>query len=759
MKDDNTATVTPRSRNLSATQHLRANKVKRLQGIGARAKATKEAKRNPHNDKDSSKVDILASSAPKFKANTLAVPVVTSSKFRKRQKHKSWLPTHLYHARRAHMTLPEKPLWRFAIPMTPTEKSYRATHRASSLRGCISWDMSYISTIGIEGVEGSLVGLLRCLGVPEDQLSSKKGIRWRNGTRSWSGWVRERDNAQTWIAEIMVLWCALEASQTVAGETAMDIAPFMKSKTKRGMLIRVHPSAFLQVWTEILKVAKMQRPSPSVEDLRFEIGSIDIVGPGATAALVGALHPLSADDSDSPNVHARSAWGAIWKQLSNISNPACLPPNVILGFEVSDPRLYYPPRKVEASAPSPSEDDLLYILSSWPPDEQPCPLSFFDRKARLEASRALPSQKSINRRKGDALAGSYPSPLSSDPRIPVVLLASRHGDGVGSQGSWTVLLPWKCIKPVWYSLLHYPLSSGGNPRFGGLQEIRQISFENHVPWFPADFPGTKAGWEWEMNERKRRKLEWGKHPKGRRIEWESVDLGQGRRGEIGKGWACDWERLLDVSPESGPTSESDQIDNVVQPNSGAQSVTSAHINLDHLPPGSPKPVLALSFSRTLATVRLSFLFRGAPTTCARIYRFPTTDSVLREKWIALSESQSRIATKLSVNSKNRLLSSDAPSHERRTALAASILANPTANFENQPDALDDVTCPAVPAEEDLIGFVTTGNFNLGEGRGTGIGAVALSKLGTDFGNGKQGGLCIVRDAGNRVGRIARWNMA
>ena len=48
---------------------------------------------------------------------------------------------------------------------------------------------------------------------------------------------------------------------------------------------------------EILKVAKVQRPPAMVEDLRFEIGSIEVTGPGSTEALTGVLHPVQPNQS------------------------------------------------------------------------------------------------------------------------------------------------------------------------------------------------------------------------------------------------------------------------------------------------------------------------------------------------------------------------------------------------------------------------------------------------------------------------------
>lgn len=104
--------------------------------------------------------------------------------------------------------------------------------------------------------------------------------------------------------------------------------------------------------------------------------------------------------------------------------------------------------------------------------------------------------------------------------------------------------------------------------------------------------------------------------------------------------------------------------------------------------------------------------------------------------------------------------------------------------------------PSVPDRDDLIGFVTTGNFDLGQGRTSAIGCIALGKVvrqerqqqrceGTEkmaadrtaggltddeakekvvdlekkLGAKIVGRFCIVRDAGQSVGRLGRWELA
>ncbi|KAL9602017.1 MAG: hypothetical protein Q9219_002125 [cf. Caloplaca sp. 3 TL-2023] len=814
MKEDNTPTVTSRRRKPTPHMRLRLETAKKLQKLHVRRKKkSAETKEQKAETGDSEGTGASAPPVRRQKKNTLAKPDKQGSKFRERQKHKCWLPTHVYHAKRAHMTEPKHPLWRFAIALSPTEKTYRKTHRAGSLRGCMIWDTSYMSIVQIEGVEASLAGLLRGIGVDEDALTGTSAAKWRKGTRSWHGSVRERDNKQRWITNVDIIWC-------VQQETPDGDPPVSSSKKlKRRCFLRIHPSAFLQLWSELLKVAKLQHPPATVEDLRFEIGSLELTGPGSTEALVAALMPTDHTEGSAGEVSAQ-----VWPSLGSITNPACLPANAILDFSISDPRLHYPPRAIKQPTSDSASDELLQILASWPPDTTTKPPSIFNRTSRFTASRQLPSQKAINRRKSDAMPGDYPAPAPTDPQIPVLLMATHPPTGSG-QGSWTLLLPWKCVLPVWYYIMHYPLSTGGNPRFGGLEGTRQIAFEQGIPWFPGDYPGTQAGWEWELAERAKRKAEWGKRPKGKRVAWESLDLGLGRKGEIGLGWACDWEYLFNPAPAAdAPTApqatDTDLPANSWRPpksNEGAPTTADASTatTVSPLPAIHQVPVpLSSSFltssmplhptaSRPLATIHLNILSRGHPITCARIYRIPTTSPHSRAQWLVLADSILNPSKKggkpqntfvSTSHHSNKVLAAlgkneSHPSRTEQTAL--SLLRQSPSHLQDTNSMVQPghPSYPSVPDKEDLIGFVTTGNFDLGQGKASAIGCVAMEKIPrlqqsvpatSDLGvSGEeeedQGWrevrdlekklgrkvverLCIVRDAGVAVGRLAKWKL-
>jgi ribonuclease P/MRP protein subunit POP1 len=95
--------------------------------------------------------------------------------------------------------------------------------------------------------------------------------------------------------------------------------------------------------------------------------------------------------------------------------------------------------------------------------------------------------------------------------------------------------------------------------------------------------------------------------------------------------------------------------------------------------------------------------------------------------------------------------------QRIRLLAQSLLENPPLPYPA--DKTDGH--PLVPDEEDLMGFVTTGEFNLAEGKGVAIGNVFVAKAveGLRRENKEEvkgGRWCVVRNAGEKVGRLAKW---
>jgi ribonuclease P/MRP protein subunit POP1 len=778
MKLDNTPTVNSKTRKPGSTRsRLRAETALRLGKLAERKKRQQLLKKGKDGKLDDQTIAIRIA-RPKIRRNALNKPVITAGKFRKRQLEKTWLPTHLWHAKRARMTEPKEPLWRFAIPLTPTQKFYRPAHRAQWEKGALAWDMSYMSTIGLCGVVKSVEHVLKSLGLTSERLWNEKGGRWRSGAVHWNGSLsRKKGGSVKNIGPAFILWNP--EPQPISTESSEG-----KSDTRR-LFIRLHPSTFLETFNELLRLVKGLTPRPYVEDLRYAIGSIDITGPDSTEALLGILKPYHTKPE------AQESHATKFESLAGISGPATLPLGSLLAFSIMDPRLRYPPRRVNLPdrLDQASQSLLMQTVSGWHKDEGLKPFALFDRDSRVKASR-LPSQKALNRRRGKIAPGAPLEPTKADPEIPVILLATRQS---ATTGTWTLMVPWNCVLPLWYGLMHYPLSTGGNPGFGGLNEIKQLAFEQAVPWFPGDFPATDAGMVWELEQRLVRKKAWDRMPKGKRVSYETLDLGAGRKGEVGEGWNCDYETLLglqlsntekpDVEMADG---ENGELAPVEKPDN-QDTAPSKHplANLTHLSRFAfnaclaPKPESLMPAS--IVTVKITFLSRGVPDPCARVYRLPVIKSVavstqaevtatdppvikkdgipsnLREQWLASIPRKGKIARPKPALKHNSAADIDLVTRRR---LLAQELTTPHQTQTNGDGMNGHLLCPD---EDDLIGFVTTGSFNLRDGRAQAIGSFSAQKALEDIRSYQNkddpaARICVVRNAGQNIGWVARWEL-
>ncbi|KAI1101517.1 ribonucleases P/MRP protein subunit POP1-domain-containing protein [Jackrogersella minutella] len=773
MAEDNTPTVDSKTRSPRTIRaRLRAETARRL-GILAKRKKLQKLKSSGADE------ETIATRAarPKIRRNALNNPTITAKKFRKRQISKTWLPTHLWHAKRARMTPPKEPLWRFAVPLTPTQKVYRPTHRIQWEKGAMAWDMSYMSTIALSGPQNSVQNVLKSLGLTQEALWNDKAKRWRLGNMHWTGTLsrKSKDGVHV-IGPATIFW-----------NPEKETGDADQRRQSRQLYIRIHPSAFLETFDELRRLAKMQNPRPHIEDLRFEIGSIDITGPDSTEALLGVLKSYPSKPK------AKEPHALKFESLAGLKDPGTLPLGCLLSFSIVDPRLRYPSRQVKL----PKTDDqnaqkaLLEAISALRKEDATKPHQLFDRDLRFKAS-ILPSQRSLNRRRGKGAPGSALKPTPADPPIPIILLASRHSVNSQSSGTWTLMLPWKCVLPVWYSLMHYPLSTGGNPWFGGLDEIRHLTFERGLPWFPGDLPGTDAGKVWELEERQVRQKMWDQMPKGKRVNWESLDLGAGRKGEVGIGWNCDYEMLIglkkaadnevdkmsvdgkDADEESEAASQSEKLatsSNILKSITQLSKSTLASCQLQ-----APEPPRA-----SVVTIHIRILGRGIANTCARIYRLPNVEPVtvstqaevpatqphykkiegklppnLRDQWLAQKPSKSKPKKKV-------VIRQDVDLETRQQLLAQELLGTPAPFPPPLPNSDNIQGHPLCPDKEDLIGFVTTGSFNLRDGRGDAIGTLSATKALEELRRYKNqtdpaARLCVVRNAGQNVGWLARWEL-
>jgi ribonuclease P/MRP protein subunit POP1 len=151
---------------------------------------------------------------------------------------------------------------------------------------------------------------------------------------------------------------------------------------------------------------------------------------------------------------------------------------------------------------------------------------------------------------------------------------------------------------------------------------------------------------------------------------------------------------------------------------------------------------------SLFSVKITTLGRGYPVDCSRVYRLPSDNLELRNKWLALKPGPKSKTNGVPRRQQTRN-GDDIPEHLRRRELAGSL-------SESKVSTPADDDYPIVPDEADLIGFVTTGNYNLAEGMPTAVANLALHRVLESAQ--QQDRFCIVREPGRTIGRLAKWEV-
>jgi len=130
----------------------------------------------------------------------------------------------------------------------------------------------------------------------------------------------------------------------------------------------------------------------------------------------------------------------------------------------------------------------------------------------------------------------------------------------------------------------------------------------------------------------------------------------------------------------------------------------------------------------------------------------------RNAWLFLLRAQ-KSGQAIKNHAKYRLpIASKNVPHVAAARLAAELLGAP-ATSATASEHEDNADHPSVPGEEDLIGFVNSGEYCLSEGKGIGIGSLLLSKIvGMYQEDNELRNICIVRNAGESTGRLARWEL-
>ncbi|KIJ54374.1 hypothetical protein M422DRAFT_221979 [Sphaerobolus stellatus SS14] len=679
--------------------------------------------------------------------------VSRTESFLKRQKDKTWLETHMWHAKRMHM----KNVWGYRLAETPTQKSYRPSHR-SSVRGSILHDASYISTIGLSGKQVVLEKVLsRCC---DCQGAGPGAVRYTRGSRIHETHLYKPDAYPfNLIAPITIIWKALPSVQPSVDEPQQDSAQpsnevQVKSKqrkrnkgkgkahteeqrpentkpspdTPRTLWIRVHPSAWQDAWDAIKDAASLtlndylqerrassgessnEVPEETIDivDLRTYINCFEIMGTKSSQIIKGSFK-LNGDD--------RPAIQDFWNQLKDLSSPGSVPRGMIIGLKIHDPRLSFPPKNAKVSAktdygkPSTSHSAVFTVF----PSAELARSELWDEVDREGGPRRPKFTKKDldHRREKNMVPGTELPPFRQDDRIPVMLIQRTVGPVSVDRSTeredihgWTILFPAHWGMPFLSSLTF----TGTKP--AGLRERRTQTFEAGSHDFPFDYPFTAAYDREDAVLQKVEKDQWERKPPAKRVAWETV----GTRSP----WRADWEVVLGFAPSADD----------LLPIQREERTEDDAVAVEK---GDPR--------------KLMWLLRGPETpeiVRSAVESSTSTSSFLLQKINALRAKRSRDPLIVDPNEvlkgglvevKLNICGRGAPDDlaaiyqvgEVEGKEIRQLLSKKLKEGDVEGDADEELSKLSVQ-DSPIIGYVTTGNYSLKRGRGHAIGAVSLVSL-------------------------------
>ncbi|KAH9927049.1 POP1-domain-containing protein [Amylocystis lapponica] len=484
----------------------------------------------------------------------------------KRQRDKTWLETHLWHAKRMKM----ENMWGYRLAIHPTEKSFRPSHRAS-VRGSILHDASYYALIELKGPESILRALLdRCC---DYQSPSPGAKRYLTGARACETHIYKHDGYPfDLIAPIMIIWQAMQMvapkpvplpqpvpQATSAAERrrkrkgkgkASETAPAVGNveDPARIVWVRAHPSVVGEVHLALrtaasfaLEIFKKSAPEKEVQveiaDLREHVNVFEIMGPKASQVLKGALKPVTLKE--------RPEFRQFWNSLSRLQTSGSCPRGMIIGFTVHDPRLSFPPKNAKLDIDIESG-----VQSSPPvsvfPSSALAQSDIWDEQVREPLRKPRFKKKDIDQRRSQNLVpGTSLKAGTEDDRVPVMLIqrsvesvsplvqsSPQHSGDSPSLHGWTLVVPSGWGMPLFSSLTYT------GTRVGGQRERQTQAFEAGCAYFPRDYPCTDAYAAYADDREDEDRERWERKPPAKRTNFEKM----GTRSP----WRPDWGVVLGV---------------------------------------------------------------------------------------------------------------------------------------------------------------------------------------------------------------------
>uniref|UniRef100_A0A182YC71 Uncharacterized protein n=1 Tax=Anopheles stephensi TaxID=30069 RepID=A0A182YC71_ANOST len=758
-------------RNMSSTMHQRKLMHQSLPNHMRRRAMSYDARRLPRKFRHVHKAQFSKSGVSEKKKRPSRKfrrkPKNLLKEYERRKRTFVWMETHVWHAKRFHMTS----RWGYKIPLTPCNKSYRSSYKATT-KHCLLYDMSYEGCVEVSGEEPVLREGFRRL--CSDRLGLTVTAKaYMAGQRAGYVWLYE-DGAYPYncLGRVRIVW---RSSRSIDDEDDAQ---------RRTVWMFAHPSFYRQLVEQLVKVFKLKnalrKTNDTLEDItrnpadircpryRSKSSGVEVVelkdtlnrfhltGPLSHATIVKTFRLFDPPEQTSPTdrtwfndfIESTPKGKKIlthqanyWADIKDLTSPGEISPGEVIALIVQDPRLNRPNYRTKALPGVPAR----YDFTEGVPPETIKPRAIrsysplWDGPTRKRITEEMKTTHELNRlRKVETLV---PGELCvSDTRLqplPILLLQTPGSQDAGYKrlgygAGWDVIVPGGYGLAVWHSLVIWGAKAVGQ------QELNMIALESGHD--RSGVPDTLLGRDEAAHKHQQSLDRYFKRPNNKRVNYTKL--------AIASPFRCPWSQLVrewnggskDDGPEQRPYFVVRDLETLAQLRLALDrkfNIQSIDLSPDALIPvlltlktrGNPgdNAIICLpnrSDFRSNKQNRLSSMH-------GPVYVEPVRKDPHGTERLALRAQHLRTLKRL----RNRRIREKKRLQRAKPGVLVRIpKANNRALVEEQLKRMADLWLPATPATvrnqctRECFGYMTQGGFSLSEGTVNGIGYVTAKGL-------------------------------
>lgn len=636
-----------------------------------------------------------------------------------------WLETHVWHAKRFHMTAQ----WNLKIPLHTNAKSGRSTYRFAK-EHCILHDASYLRLVELRGTREGITRVVERMCDPMGCVGDGIGI----GSKSFTSGLREGECLlydfpngfpARCLGPARFLWDNCEREEREASNVGAGAGGGGDKERPRQLWIWIHPGTLDAVLEALNKAVEesTERAKVAVENISGEIVRFSLLGPRSLRVLKSLFDVV-------PDLTTDQA-SQIWAKMGHMGGKraAELLPGSVVALTTHDPRLKFPQRIVKEDTKDDKTADTLVkeLKQRWPAPAARSKLWDSEHRTHLVDSKL--KEKQLNDRRGkQPLPGTRLEATPEDSRIPVLVIQRSTGSNFPG---FDLLLPKSWAMPFWKSLVFLDCK----PR--ALNEIKALTFESGLHYFPDDFVGNQVQASVAQQVASDKQRRWDRTPIGKRANFE--DLGNPFPFLPG------WNPLvgLDGDAEEGAwtlrsTKLLNHLDRILsRKNLGSRPLLDVISEIRKTFEGlGTTAVSEEQLKKMLVPVRIEML-QGLPQPNAQVFVSDSPDELVVEE-----KEQVKMDTDDTSDDSNQ--QGDGTKEKGALDLLVDVFT------KQEQHKLRTKPPVSSTGGQELIGYLTSAGYALSSGKGRGIGSVSL--VGLIEVRRRKGGMVLVKNPAGRVGK-------